>query len=184
MKIKPSNNSGSVLVELGPEEAQLPAAEFAPLSVFNLRKILVPLDFSDCSRKALEYAIPLAEQFHATLVLLHVAEPYYPTADSFTLDVNFVNEQTSQAAIKELAEWIEKEVPAEVETRRVVRLGNPFDEIVHVAESMGLDLIVLSTHGRTGLKHLLMGSVAERVVQHAPCPVLVVREREKEFIKS
>lgn len=184
MKIKPAKSSGSVLVELGPTEGQLPAGEPVAPPLFNLRRILVPVDFSECSRKALQYAIPLAKQFGATLILLNVVEPYYPNGDGIGLDVAFVNDQANQAAAKVLAEWMEKEIPDEIEAQRVIRLGNPYDEIVHAAESMNLDLIILSTHGRTGLKHAFLGSVAEKVVQHATCPVLVVREREHEFLAN
>src|SRR5678816_63017 len=76
MKIKPTPSTGGVLMELGPEESQIPAQSVATAPVFKLQKILVPVDFSDCSKKALQYAIPFAKQFGAELVLLHVVEPY------------------------------------------------------------------------------------------------------------
>ena len=68
--------------------------------------------------------------------------------------------------------------------KTLVRTGSPADEIVDAAKEMGVDLIILSTHGRTGLKHLLLGSMTENVVRRAPCPVLVVREREREFVST
>jgi nucleotide-binding universal stress UspA family protein len=75
-------------------------------------------------------------------------------------------------------EFVHGEVPAET----VVRNGTPSMEIVELANTLPADIIIISTHGRSGLKHVLMGSVAEHVVRHAPCPVLVVREREREFL--
>lgn len=182
MKIKPAKNPGSVLVELGPHEVQLPLDQPGRLPAFQLRKILVPLDFSECSRKALAYAIPLAKQFDAALILLNVVEPCYPTGDVMGLDAAFVTDQARQAAGKEMALWLKDEIPQGIQAQSVVRIGSPYDEIVHVAESMALDLIVLSTHGRTGIKHVVLGSITEKVVRHANCPVLVVREREHEFI--
>ena len=85
MKFKPTNKPGGVVVELGPKEAQLPVTsaerETAALPVFKLKKILVPVDFSDCSNKALQYAIPFAKQFDAELTLLHVVQPYLPVPE-------------------------------------------------------------------------------------------------------
>src|ERR1051326_4414546 len=101
MNIKPAKNPGGVVVEPRPEEAQLPMPGSDALPVFNLRKILVPIDFSECSRKALCYAIPLAKQFDATLILLKVVDPYFPPADTMGLDAAVLSEQTRQAAGKD-----------------------------------------------------------------------------------
>ncbi len=183
MKFKPTEKAGGLVVELGPEETGLPPVadeeRMAALPVFKLRKILVPVDFSQCSAKALAYAIPLAQQFDAELTLLHVLPAQPPIAEMGPIDVIGLEESR-----KELAA-LETKVKAELAPERVfhvMRAGAPDTEIIRAAKEMGMDLIVVSTHGRTGLGRVLMGSVAEKVVRHAGCPVLVVREREHEFV--
>src|SRR5712691_7067324 len=97
MKFKRTSKSGGLVVELGPKEAQLPVKpverETAPLPVFKLKKILVPVDFSDCSNKALQYAIPFARQFDAELILLHVVQPYVPVPEMPTIDIGLLQSQ-------------------------------------------------------------------------------------------
>jgi universal stress protein A len=142
----------------------------------GIRAILVPTDFSHYSEKALEYAIPLARQFGARLTLLHVIEPV-ATPDfegAFPLALeNARAKELCHSALKALSEKFGNE-PALIEGR-VVRQGRAFDEIAKAARELKIDLIVIATHGYTGLKHTFLGSTAERVVRHAPCPVLVVR---------
>src|ERR1041384_5100147 len=97
MKFKRTNKSGGVLVELGLKEAQLPVKstdrDAAPLPIFKLKKILVPVDFSDCSNKALQYAIPFAKQFDAELILLHIIQPYVPVPEMPTIDIGLLQSQ-------------------------------------------------------------------------------------------
>lgn len=176
MKVKPGAAPGKVVVELGPDEKEIPGlkTEKSVEPIFALRRILVPLDFSDCSRKALQYAIPLARQFKAEITLIHVAQSYPMAAELGDLEQQDVRE-----AEKELKS-IQSTVRVPVKT--VVRTGAPHKEIVHAATELGMDMIVLATHGRTGLAHALLGSTAEKIVRLAGCPVLIVREREKEFI--
>lgn len=183
MKIKRRNKSGGVVVELSASEAQLPAAASAagepPLPVFQLKKILVPIDFSDCSRKALQYALPFARQFDASLELLCVVETRIPAAEM--VDLNSARDQMLANASQEF-EALQQTLPEDVVSKAVVREGLPQAEIINAARQSGADLIILSTHGRTGLSHVILGSTAEYVVRYAPCPVLVVREREHEFV--
>jgi universal stress protein A len=178
MKIKPTSKTGGVLVELGPQESQLPSPFRSPevLPAFKLKKILVPVDFSDCFKKALQYAIPFARQFDAELKLLHVVEPYPAVPEMGPVDVETL--QVGRAQLEALRRAIGEAVPAST----LLRTGVPNIEIVQAAKELGIDLIILSTHGRTGLAHILLGSTAERVIRHAPCPVLVVREREHDFV--
>lgn len=147
----------------------------------KLSSILVPIDFSSESKKALRYAVPFAEQFGAKLTLLHVVEPV-ATPDFVTFPLMMENDRIVAACRAKLATLVKQQKldPKFVE-KTLVRVGQPFHEISEAARTLKIDLIVISTHGYTGLKHALMGSTAERVVRHAPCPVLVVREREKEF---
>lgn len=186
MKIKPTPKRGGVIVELNRRDDRLlekSSREIKP-ELSRLKKILVPMDFSESSKKALRYARPFAEQFDAEVILLHVVEPV-ATPESYYFippgleEANVRREQTLRTKLCELRE---KEIGAEIRGDTIVHFGQPHHEIVRVAENEQADLIILSTHGYTGLKHALLGSTAERVVRHAPCPVLVVREREHDFV--
>jgi universal stress protein A len=152
-------------------------------SRLRIKRILAPTDFSDYSKKALHYAVRFAEQFGATLTVLHVVEPVIPTTDGFgafqvpAIDVGVLQKNAAAS----LASLVGDEVDELVPVKTLVRCGPPSQEIVSVAKDEDIDLIIIATHGYTGLKHLLLGSTAERVVRHAPCPVLTVREREHEF---
>lgn len=175
MKFKPTKKSGRVIVEFGPRESQLPEPQPAP-PVFKLKKLLVPVDFSACSGKALEYAVALARQFDAELALLHVVHTYTPTAEMGPFDVETVQEAVEQlTALRDTA-------PHEFKCHTLVRTGVPDIEIVAVAQEMDIDLIVISTSGRTGLARMLLGSTTELVLRHAHCPVLVVREQQHDFL--
>ena len=152
--------------------------EMVPL-VLSLKNILVPIDFSDTSRKALQYAVPFAKQFEAKITLLHVVElPLYPQEFGY---LPFDENQMLAGQKKALAELAQRAIPMELVADTMVRSGAPWDTVVGVARETQADLIITTTHGYTGLKHVLMGSTAERIVRHAPCPVLIVREREHEF---
>ena len=145
-------------------------------SLFKITKILVPLDFSAISQDALPWATFLAAQFKAELVLLHVEE-------KFPIDYLLGRELLSHtmvplikqagADLERVAGNLRKTTGANISA--VARVGKPFQGICHAAETLGADLIVLTTHGHTGLKHAWLGSTAERVVRHAHCPMLVVR---------
>jgi nucleotide-binding universal stress UspA family protein len=144
---------------------------------FALRRIVLPVDFSECSRKALHYAVPLARQFHASLLLVYVMPVHYYVGSEFgPVDVPMPEEQWLQNAQEQLARLAEQEIGGQVATRCLVLRGQPVHEIVRAARDEQADLILLSTHGHTGLKHVLLGSVAENVVRYSPCPVLVVRD--------
>jgi universal stress protein A len=149
----------------------------------QLQSILVPTDFSTPSLKALRYAAALAAQFGAKLTLLHVVEPIGPTPD-FAYNPLVLDDEVVMANAKEqLQRLLERQgVDVALVERTLVRDGVPFNEISAAASRLKADLIVIATHGYTGLKHVFLGSTAERVVRHAPCPVLVVREDEREFI--
>jgi nucleotide-binding universal stress UspA family protein len=155
------------------------------LASLKIKYILVPIDFSAPSKKALDYAVPFAEQFGAKLTLLHVVEPVATPdfANSFPLMME--NDKLMAACKAQLQSLVKVQVidPKLVE-KTLVRQGRAFHEIADAARTLKMDLIIISTHGYTGLKHALLGSTAERVVRHAPCPVLVVREREQEFVES
>lgn len=145
----------------------------------QLKQILVPIDFSDCSRDALRYAVPTAERFGAELLLLYVIEtPALPSElGDAPADMRRPRRKSAELALEELARRTERALGIRFGRRILVRNGIPWQEITANALALDVDLILLATHGYTGLQHIFLGSTAERVVRHAPCPVLVVRER-------
>jgi universal stress protein A len=181
MKVRPARKSGEVVMEVNRrDEPLLNEATTAP---FHLKKILVPVDFSDCAKKALRYAIPFAELHRAEIVLLYVApSSTYVGGEYGMIDVTALDADLRATGEKRLKDFAVEEIPAKLVSQTVVRGGSATTEIVDLAEKLPADLIVISTHGYSGLKHVLLGSVAEHVVRHAPCPVLVVREKEHEFL--
>ena len=183
MKIKPASKKGKVVVELGArDQAILTAAPAA--TAFRLKHILVPVDFSECSRKALRYALPFARQFGSGITLLHVVETAYVMGEFGVADYAAMAADLSTEAERQLRRMADAEIGPAAACNILVRPGRPATEIAEAARELAADLIVIATHGRTGLKHVLLGSVAENVVRHAPCPVLTVREHEREFVES
>jgi universal stress protein A len=151
------------------------ASKGAAQSGFPIRTILVPVDLSEPSKKALRYAFALAQQFDAKLILLYAVEPV-ATPDFAYHPLMIETEKVVAAAEERLKKLCAEEViePSRIE-KTLVRKGVAHDQITDAAKSSKADLIVIATHGHTGLKHVLLGSTAERVVRHASCPVLVVR---------
>lgn len=148
----------------------------------DVKLILVPIDFSASSLKAMTYAVPFARRFGGKLVLLHVVEPIATPDFAAAFPLALSNDQMKANASRQLRRLGEQlEVEPELIDSLIVRLGRSYHEITETARAMAVDMIIISTHGHTGLKHVLFGSTTERVVRHAPCPVLVVREHEKEF---
>lgn len=148
--------------------------------MISIRRILVPTDFSDCASPAVRYGAELAEKFGAELVLLHVVpdavlalpDAVMPTpVPAANLDV------LTDSGKQGLANLITAEKLEARKPRAEVRIGSPAAEVVAAAKDLHTDLICIGTHGRGGLSRVLLGSVAEEVVRHAPCPVLTVRPK-------
>jgi universal stress protein A len=152
--------------------------------VLHLKKILVPIDFSDTSKKAFHYALRFAEQFGCEIVLLHVVESATVMVGApLAVEVFPPPEDDSIAAGKELAALAARSRSNRADSvSSAVRTGHAPNEITKAAKDLDVDLIVIATHGYTSWRHLCIGSTAERVVRSAPCPVLVVREKEHEFV--
>ena len=152
--------------------------------MISLKRILVPTDFSEPSRKALAYAEALAKAFGASIDVLHVVEepPMGWAVEGYVPAPPAYRESIVRSAEEHLRQELSVHAPKDATPREVVRLGSPFSEIVRYAKTEPIDLIVMGTHGRGMIAHLLMGSVAERVVRTAPCPVLTVRHPEHEFV--
>ena len=152
----------------------------------NFGNIVVPIDFSDCSMKGLTYAKALAKQFGSKLVLLHsVALQYYITSDEYArYDLPLLTQHAEKAARNQMRNLIEKTDWDGIEVKSSLQIGHAGEQICYRAKDRGADIIVTSTHGTTGLKHILLGSTAEYVVRHAHCPVLVVPSHERPVLTS
>jgi universal stress protein A len=151
--------------------------------ILHLKKILVPIDFSAMSRQAFQYALRFAEQFGCEVVLLHVVEPESVIAGTpLATEVFAQPEDDTIAAKAELAALAASSRNRPNFVKSAVRTGHAPNEINKAAKDLDVDLIVIATHGFTSWRHLCIGATAERVVRTAPCPVLVVREKEHEFI--
>jgi universal stress protein A len=153
--------------------------------ILHPKKILVPIDFSATSKKAFQYALRCAEQFGCKIVLLHVIEPVEAIAGTpLTVDIFAQPEEDTTAAEAELASLAASSGSRRNSFMSVVRTGHAPNEITKAAKELDVDLIVIATHGYTSWRHLCIGSTAERVVHTAPCPVLVVREKEHDFLPT
>jgi nucleotide-binding universal stress UspA family protein len=145
----------------------------------NVHSILLPTDFSECARHAVPVAAEFARLLGARVVCLHVVEPvvqpvgWAPLAEP--LPVVEVSGQLEESAARDLPEFSKSEEFMGLDVEDLIARGDPAAEIVRVAEERGIGLIVISSHGRTGLGRILFGSTAESVVRHARCPVLVVK---------
>ncbi len=145
----------------------------------QIRSILLPTDFSDCGNYALSYAASLARTFGASIICVHVIEPMVPTVGysgmTEPLPIADITDQLEDSAERELPKLAEREEVAGLKVEEMIVHGEAASEIVRVAKERNVDLIVVSSHGRTGLGRILFGSTAEAVVRHASCPVLVVK---------
>lgn len=149
----------------------------------NFNKILVPIDFSDYSKSSLRYAVTFAKQFNAAVILVYVVEPiiYPPDFSMGQIAIPTTGIEMDKRAVEELEKLAVNEIPSGIQKKTVVKTGKPFYEIIETAKEEDVDLIIISTHGHTGVEHILFGSTAEKVVRKAPCPVLTLREPLKGF---
>ena len=146
------------------------------------KRILVPIDFSEHSERTVSYAVKFASRYEATVQILHVFEvPDYvvtPFARRKRPEAVKAHVDTAEQEAREHLAAVEQELLNRgLKVESYLRVGSPFDEIVRTANHLNVDLIIIGSHGCSPLTRLLVGSTAERVVEHAPCPVLVVKER-------
>lgn len=148
-----------------------------------IKNILVPVDFSDYSKNALKYAVDYAKVFGAKLYLIYVIEPVVYPADFSMGQVALpsVDTELNNRAGEELENLAKKEVAGALEYQTIIKMGKPFVEIIDTAGELDIDLIIIATHGHTGVEHMLFGSTAEKVVRKAPCPVLSLRDPIKGY---
>ncbi len=151
--------------------------------MISIKNVLCPIDYSVYSEKALKYAIEFAEKYNAKLYLMHVLDiRIYDINDPELYNVNVIDKETINKLRERLHKCISEDTRKNIEVETIVIEGVPFAEIIKKAREFKVDLIVLGTHGRTGLSHAIMGSVAEKVVRKAPCPVLTIRHPEHDFV--
>ena len=145
-----------------------------------IERILVPLDFSEPSLRALDEAVEFSRPYNAELILLSVVERGFYESPLLVPDTGALLENQARATEEKLEEMCRSLGKQGVKCRTLVEFGAAaYQTIIEAANKVHANLIVISTHGRTGLAHVLIGSVAERVVQHAVCPVLVVHTLPK-----
>lgn len=145
-----------------------------PNQVMHFRKVLVPIDFSDCSKQALDYAFAFAEQFASEVILLNVIQNNLTSFEYGESQAVASQERQRNQSQRNLAQLAEGTLAGSRHTI-LVKMGKPFEEIVRSAKSLGVDLIIISTHGYPGATRVELGSTTERVVRYATCPVVVVR---------
>ncbi len=154
----------------------------------QLRKILLPTDFSGCANFALPYAAAIARAAKATIICINVVEPIVPavgyTGLAEPMPIADMSEQLEDSAERELPQLVDCEELQGLSIEEVIVHGDAAAEIVRVAEEREVDLIVISSHGRTGFGRMIFGSTAEAVVRHAKCPVLVVKPPPEEEASS
>jgi len=141
----------------------------------TLKKILCPVDHSECSYLALKYAISLALKDEAKLYLMHVIDSRLYDTEMYKFSPYKLNEVDVSKIREDLMKSLPEGTTDVLEVETIVVNGVPFNEIINASTEIGADLVVIGTHGRTGLSHVMLGSVAEKVVRKAPCPVLTVR---------
>jgi len=146
------------------------------------KKIVCPIDFSEYSSEIVAYAVSIAKKFDAELHLFHVIPNlnYFTPYESFLTPENLVTiEKNIGTEVDRDFDKIMKQIAIPV--KKIIKTGVTFVEIIDYVKTEGIDLIVMGTHGRSGIEHILIGSVAEKVVRKAPCPVLTIRPKNKPF---
>jgi nucleotide-binding universal stress UspA family protein len=153
--------------------------------MITLKQIMVPIDFSEPSSCAVKYGRALAERFGATLHYVHVLEDFVAlswSSDTYVTSLPRLREEVEADALSRLGQLLKEPEAAQLPAKVALLNGNPFVEIVRYARDQDIDLIVIGTHGRGPIAHMLLGSVAEKVVRKAHCPVLTVRHPQHEFV--
>jgi nucleotide-binding universal stress UspA family protein len=151
--------------------------------MIKFEKILVPVDFSEYSMQALKYSSEFAKAYNSEVFLLYVVEPiiYPPDLSIGQITLPALNFQIDEKAKEELHRAAKESFAKETKVKIVVKLGKPYLEIIETARAESIDLIIISTHGHSGVEQILFGSTADKVVRKAPCPVLTLREPIKGF---
>ncbi|MEJ2720413.1 MAG: universal stress protein [bacterium] len=147
------------------------------------KEIVMPIDFSEHSLRAVDYGVEIGQKFSSHLTLVYVIEPLLQAADLTwtTVDFEELNRAHRTSAERQLQQILDDRIPKGLACNTAILLGKPFVEIIKYAQEENADLIVMATHGRSAISHILMGSTAEKVVRRAPCPVLTVKHPKHVF---
>jgi len=144
--------------------------------MLEIKNILCPVDFSDSSQPAIKYAVAIARKFNAKIYIMYVADIDDLSYDDETLiEGDHLGSEKAKEEKAKLINTIPENIRNQVEIETIILAGVPFDEIVNFAAESKVDIIIMGTHGRTGLKHVLMGSISEKVVGKSTCPVLLIK---------
>jgi len=144
------------------------------MSILNAKHVLAPLDFSDPSMKSLDAAVELAKTYGGKVLIAYVAEPA-PFSPELVVSAEGYEQKVTEKAAKRLEEICKTHIANGVETTYKICFGHPYDEIINLAKSENVDLIVMATHGHSGIRHMLIGSTTEKVVRASTCPVLTMK---------
>jgi universal stress protein A len=153
--------------------------------MLTLKTVLVPTDFSEASESALRYGKAMAEAFGASLHVVHVMEDLLAhawAAEVYVSSMPQLRDEIEKESRQRLVALLSDDERQRLRAETALLAGNPFIEIIRYAKAHDVDLIVMGTHGRGPIAHMLLGSVAEKVVRKSPCPVLTVREAQHEFV--
>jgi nucleotide-binding universal stress UspA family protein len=153
--------------------------------MLTLKTVLVPTDFSEASESALRYGKAMAEAFGASLHVVHVMEDLLAhawAAEVYVSSMPQLRDEIEKESRQRLLALLGDDERQRLRAETALLAGNPFIEIIRYAKAHDVDLIVMGTHGRGPIAHMLLGSVAEKVVRKSPCPVLTVREAQHEFV--
>ncbi len=167
-----------------PNASQTPSAvPTLQTPVIQLCKILIPIDFSPSSLKALRYGIAFASQFKSGLTLIHVVEFSFAGSEFGAAELSQIEADLRESARKQMEDLVKVHFGMPDACKTLITCGRPYAEITQAARDEHADLIIIATHGHSSLTHVLLGSTVERVVRHSPCPVLVVRKEEHDFVQ-
>jgi len=149
----------------------------------NINKVLVPIDFSDYSKDALNYSINFIKCFKAELYLVYVIEPviYPPDFSATQITIPPTDLEVMKNAEENLSQLMKNEIPKDIKATKIIKTGKPFFEIIETAKDENIDLIIIASHGHSGIEKILFGSTAEKVIKKAPCPVLSLRTPHKGY---
>jgi nucleotide-binding universal stress UspA family protein len=150
--------------------------------MISIQGVMVPVDFSKESILAAKFGASLAEEYKTKLYVLHVMEPVHPSLRGYIVDFEQFQQRMIAQAKEDLENVIPKAVKDRIPVEFILEIGHPSYVIVEKAKELGVDVLVIATHGRTGLSHVLLGSVAEKVIRHAPCPVFVIRNPKDKYV--
>lgn len=147
----------------------------------KIERILFPTDFSECAQHALMYALSIATEYRAQLIALHVV-PQLNLPPEMESSAGALYDEMERIARAKIAKLVPKRFLEKIKVQNIIVRGVPFLEIIKEAKKRNADLIIIATHGRTGLQHAVFGSTTEKVARKAPCPILIVRHPEVEFV--